>query len=68
MDFGICFGGDSESIHRCRPFPVHVTAAKGEKQGEEEEGKGQEVKEEEEITPVYNREVLGAVFDGTAVS
>ena len=33
----------------------------------EEEGKGQEGKEEEEITPVY-REVLGAVFDGAAVS
>jgi hypothetical protein len=34
----------------------------------EEEGKGQEgKKEEEKITPVY-REVLGAVFDGAAVS
>ena len=33
----------------------------------EEEGKGQEGKKEEEITPVY-REVLGAVFDGAAVS
>jgi hypothetical protein len=32
----------------------------------EEEGKGQEGKEEEEITPVY-REKLGAVFDGAAV-
>ena len=33
----------------------------------EEERKGQEGKEVEKITPVY-REVLGAVFDGAAVS
>ena len=53
------------------PFPSTSQQKKdggGEKLGEEEEGKGQKVKEEEEITPVYNREVLGAVFDGTAVS
>ena len=52
------------------PFPSTSRQKKdrgGEKLGEEE-GKGQEVKEEEETTPVYNREVLGAVFDGTAVS
>ena len=50
------------------PFPSTSRQQKdgGEKPGEEE-GKGQEGKEEEEITPVY-REVLGAVFDGAAVS
>ena len=50
------------------PFPSTSREQKdgGEKPGEEE-GKGQEGKEEEEITPVY-REVLGAVFDGAAVS
>ena len=34
-------------------------------QQKDKEGKGQEGKEEEEITPVY-RKVLGAVFDGAA--
>ena len=29
VDSGIRFRGDSESIRRGRPFPVHVTAAKG---------------------------------------
>ena len=29
VDSGIRFRGDSESIRRCRPFPVHVTVAKG---------------------------------------
>ena len=33
----------------------------------QEDGKGQEGKEEEEITLLY-RELLGAVFDGAAVS
>ena len=48
------------------PFPSTSQQQKDEG-GEEEEGKGQEGKEEEEISPVY-REVLGAVFDGSAVS
>ncbi len=36
-------------------------------QQKDKEGKGQEGKEEEEITPVY-RKVLGAVFDGAAAT
>ena len=41
------------------PFP---STSQQQKDEGEEEGKGQEGKEEEEeITPVYNREVLGAV-------
>ena len=39
VDSGIRFRGDSESIRRCRPFPVHVTAAKGRK-GRRNEGTG----------------------------
>ena len=46
MDSGIRFRGDSESIRRCCRFPVYVKKDEG-----EEEGKGQEGKEEEEITP-----------------
>ena len=70
-DSGIRFRGDSESIRRCRPFPVPFPSTLQQQKDvweeEEEEGKGQEGKEEEEITPVY-REVLLAVFDGAAVS
>ena len=46
VDSGIRFRGDSESIRRCCRFPVYVKKDEG-----EEEGKGQEGKEEEEITP-----------------
>jgi len=61
VDSGIRFRGDSESIRRCRPFPVHVTAAKGRRR----EGTGR--KGGGGITLLY-RELLGAVFDGAAVS
>ena len=39
VDSGIRFRGDSESIRRCRPFPVHVKAAKGRRR-RRREGKG----------------------------
>ena len=57
VDSGIRFRGDSESIRRCRPFPVHVTAAKGRRmEGTGRKGGGN------------NTKVLGAVFNGAAVS